>query len=45
MHKLENLARVHTHTHTHTSRILKEEKRVDKIYSISIANKLKKSPE
>jgi len=35
MHKLKTIARVHTHTHTHTSRILKEEKRVDNIYSKS----------
>ena len=33
MHKLKTIARVHTHTHT--SRILKEEKRVDNIYSKS----------
>ena len=39
MDNLKTLARVHTHTHTHTSRNLKEEKRVDNIYSKDIANK------
>ena len=29
----------YTHTHTHTSNNLKEEKRVDNIYSKNIANK------
>ena len=40
MDNLKTLARVHTHTHTHTSRNLKEEKRVDNIYSKNIANRI-----
>ncbi len=41
MNKLKTVERVHTHTHTHTSRILKEEKRVDEIYSKSVILKIK----